>query len=247
MTDEDAFDAFKEAVFFFKGTRVTTELHYSEFEALLTRAAPVAGEPGGRLRGIYVVIGSSLAVRGAVCFELGVDGDGYADPEFSVPLRHLVRSAGPGLDIGCGAIRLACRSQCPLEWHAANLWEPALEGEQNPLRLVQEMVWRNRLGIKIEADVPNLGARGGSGVEPTVVPDAHRELPDLADVEALEASYRRQIEHLIRKHRLELEQQQQISLEQVRMKHDEVQRLKSMLAREQNRTNRLQQLLRGEV
>jgi hypothetical protein len=247
MDDADAFEAFKEAVFFFKGERISSELHYNEFEALVTRAVPVSAPPGTRVRGIYAVIGTSLAVRGAVCFELGVDREGYVDPEFSVPLRHLVRSAGPGPDVGCGVIRLACHSQCPVAWHAANLWEPDLATEQNPLRLVQEKVWRNRLGIRITSDVPHLGAPDQPGPEPTAEPPRDAAAAGGAEIDALEARHRQQIEALVRKHRLELEQQQQIYLDQVRATREEVHRLKTLLAREQSRTQRLQQMLRGEV
>jgi hypothetical protein len=247
MDEEDGFEAFKEAVFFFKGERISSELHYGEFEALLTRAVPVSAQPGSRVRGIYAVIGTSLAVRGAVCFELNVDKAGYADPEFAVPLRHLVRGAGPGPDVGCGVMRLACRSQCPVAWHAANLWEPDLDTEQNPLRLVQELVWRNRLGIRITADVPQLGADGRSEAARAAEPSRPAAPAGDADREALDAEYRRRIETLVRKHRLELEQQQQIYLDQVRATREEVHRLKTLLAREQSRTQRLQQMLRGEV
>ncbi len=101
------------------------------------------------MRGAYVVVGTGLAVRGLVTFMLRIDENGHADPGFSVPLRHLVRHAGPGPDIGCGTIRLASRAQCSVSWHAMNLWEPEGEGESNPIRVVQRAAWRNRLGLKL--------------------------------------------------------------------------------------------------
>jgi hypothetical protein len=55
------------------------------------------------------------------------------------------------------------------------------------------------------------------------------------------------VDSLTRKYRLDLEQQQQIYLDQIRGCRDEIQRLKALLRHEQNRNRRLQQLLRGEV
>jgi hypothetical protein len=277
-------DAFKEAVFLFEGARISSEMHYGEFEALVNRAASVKANPDSTVRGIYVLIGSALAVRGMVCFELRVDHEGYADSDFAVPLRHLVRTAGPGPDLGCGAIHLACRSQCPLTSHAGSLWEPDRTGETSPLHLVQQTVWRNRLRIEIPADVPALPPSPAASPEarpqpanprprasaltdtPTVEPLVPPLPPIPAEREALEATldeafgqerrvrvqqlleqHKRHIEQLTRKHRLELEQQQQIYLDQIRSTRDEMQRLKSALRHEQSRSQRLQQLLRGEV
>jgi hypothetical protein len=292
--------AFKEAVFFLEGNQVSGEMRYSEFEDLLKRTGPMAAEPSTVLRGIYAVIGSALAVRGIVCFKLRVDAEGYADAEFSVPLRHLVSAAGPGPDLGCGAIRLACRSQCPVSWHATNLWEPEVAGDADPstspLLQVQQVVWRNRLGIRITADVPDLSPPDtidpalapavAPSVAPSVAPEprpraraaapakehpprpapvrrdtaaspARPELESTLDrtfgeqrslnVRQLMIQHNRRIESLTRKHRLELEQQQQIYLDQIRSARAEVQHLKAQLKHEQSRSQRLQQLLRGEV
>jgi hypothetical protein len=51
----------------------------------------------------------------------------------------------------------------------------------------------------------------------------------------------------MRRHRVELEQQQQIYLDQIRTTRDEVQRLRTLLSHERTRSQRLQRLLRGEV
>ena len=140
--------AFAEAVFFFEGDDISVEMHYSEFEALLNQSATLEKFAASHVRGAYVVVGTGLAVRGLVTFMLRVDENGHADPGFSIPLRHLVRHAGPGPDIGCGTIRLASRAQCSVSWHAMNLWEPEGEGEANAVRVIQRAAWRNRLGLK---------------------------------------------------------------------------------------------------
>ena len=89
-------DAFAEAVFFFEGDDISTEMHYREFEALLNQATTLENFAASQVRGAYVVVGTGLAVRGMVSFLLRIDEDGHADRNFSVPLRHLVRHAGPG-------------------------------------------------------------------------------------------------------------------------------------------------------
>ncbi len=155
-------DAFAEGVFFFEGDDIAVEMRYPEFEALLNQTATLDHFAASLVRGAYVVLGAGLAVRGLVCFLLRIDENGRADPNFAVPLRHLVRHAGAGPDIGCGAIRMASRAQCSVSWHALNLWEPEGEGEQHPLRVVQRAAWRNRLGLKlaigdVDGAVPLLG------------------------------------------------------------------------------------------
>jgi len=280
-------DAFAEAVFFFEGDDISTEMHYREFEALLNQATTLENFAASQVRGAYVVVGTGLAVRGMVSFLLRIDEDGHADRNFSVPLRHLVRHAGPGPDIGCGAIRLASRAQCSVSWHAMNLWEPEGEGEQHPLRVVQRAAWRNRLGLKLsksdtageapllslpapdEANQPKLepshGAKTGngkSGPKP-----AARKAPSKAaeivqadnkidqafgeegriSLTQLIQQHNNSVDSLTRKYRVDLEQQQQIYLDQIRGCRDEIQRLKALLRHEQNRNRRLQQLLRGEV
>jgi len=147
-------DAFAEAVFFFEGDDITMEMRFDELEALLDQTTTLEHFAASLVRGAYVVLGTGLAVRGLVCFLLRIDENGHADPNFAVPLRHLIRHAGPGPDIGCGAIRLASRAQCSVSWHAMNLWEPQGDGEQHPLRIIQRAAWRNRLGVKLVKSEP---------------------------------------------------------------------------------------------
>jgi len=144
-------DAIGEAVFFFDGDDVATELHYSEFEALLAGSTTLQALAASVARGAYVVVGTGMAVRAIVCFQLRFDEEGRADPKFSIPLRHLATQAGAGPDLGCGAIRLASRRQCSVSWHAMNLWEPQGSGEASPLNAIQRAAWRNRIGIKLAA------------------------------------------------------------------------------------------------
>lgn len=274
-------DAFAEAVFFFDGEDIAVEMHYAEFESLLNQATTLEQFAASLVRGAYVVVGTGLAIRGMVTFLLRIDENGRADANFSVPLRHLVRHAGPGPDIGHGAIRLASRTQCSVSWHAMNLWEPEGDGDAHPLRVVQRMVWRNRLALKlskgdespfgdlpppadpvaIDDDAPKANAKKSP---PKAVPrkaatkavEPHRADDKIdqafgeegrVSLTQLIQQHNSSVDSLTRKYRLDLEQQQQIYLDQIRGCRDEIQRLKTLLRHEQNRNRRLQQLLRGEV
>jgi hypothetical protein len=280
-------DAFAEAVFFFDGDDISVEMHYSEFEALLNQTSTLENFAASQVRGAYAVVGTGLAVRGLVTFMLRIDENGHADPAFSIPLRHLVRHAGPGPDIGWGTIRLASRAQCSVSWHAMNLWEPEGEGESNPIRVVQRAAWRNRLGLKLSkgeagGETPFLTLPGiddaTNGAKPELQDaksepqsakgkpkPAAKKISSKALVQAddkidqafgeegrisltqLIQQHNNNVDALTRKYRLDLEQQQQIYLDQIRGCRDEIQRLKALLRHEQNRNRRLQQLLRGEV
>jgi hypothetical protein len=269
-------DAFGEAVFFFEGNDVSIEMHYGEFEALLNQSATMQPLAASVARGAYVVVGTGLAVRGLVCFLLRFDENGRADQSFSVPLRHLVAHAGPGPDLGCGAIRLASRAQCSVSWHAMNLWEPEGEGESHPLRVIQRAAWRNKIGLKIlpgdasadqPMDMPSIPmpaplptqkrlakeSRPANTAKPSLSAPADQKIDQAFGDEGrisltqLIQQHNQSLDGLTRKYRTDLEQQQQIYLDQIRGCRDEIQRLKGLLRHEQNRNRRLQQLLRGEV
>ena len=274
-------DAFAEAVLFFEGDEISVEMRYPEFEALLNQTTTLENFAASQVRAAYVVVGTALAVRGLVTFLLRIDENGHADKGFSVPLRHLVRHAGPGPDIGCGAIRLASRAQCSVSWHAMNLWEPEGDGEANPLRVIQRAVWRNRLGLKLSKAEPGAApllnapaaddgaaptlepaptakaqpkpAARKAPIKPAVIVQADEKIDQAFGEEGrisltqLIQQHNNSVDALTRKYRLDMEQQQQIYLDQIRGCRDEIQRLKALLRHEQNRNRRLQQLLRGEV
>ena len=102
---------------------------YADFEACLEGRQALESFAASAMTGMYLLIGDGLAVRSVVCFTVNVDENGNLDRGFSIPLRHLATVAGDGPDLGRGPIRLACRSQCSVSWHAHNLWEPEGEGE----------------------------------------------------------------------------------------------------------------------
>lgn len=132
-----------EAVYLFGLSEPTVELHWSEFEALTTRAAPLPAFAGQELKGAYAQVGMELGIIAIAAFLIQFDKEGYVDTDWNVPLRDLVRNAGRGPDIGHGPIKVASRRQCPIPWHIHHMWNPT----DNDCAKVQRFVERNKLGF----------------------------------------------------------------------------------------------------
>lgn len=132
-----------EAVYLFGLSDPTVELHWGEFEALTTRAAPLPAFAGQELKGAYAQVGMELGIIAIAAFLIEFDKDGYVDTDWNVPLRDLVRNAGRGPDIGHGPIKVASRRQCPIPWHIHHMWNPT----DNDCMKVQRFVERNKLGF----------------------------------------------------------------------------------------------------
>jgi hypothetical protein len=256
-------DDFAEVVLLFEPdcSAINQEIHFSEFESMVEGCGALEQYAASVVYAAFALVGNALAVQGLVFFTFRVDEDGKVDPAFNLPLRYLIEMAGAGPDLGTGPIRVACRGQCPVPWHSVNLWEPTLEGESSAVQLAQKQIWRNRLALKPKG-------RMGRIFEETILEDFELDAPPEAapiDQRKLEARLTEtfgeegkvSLEHLIRQHneklakvsdryRGDLERQQQVYLDQIRNCRDEIQKLKSALRNEQQRSRRLQQLLRGE-
>ena len=142
-----------EAVFLFKEGQIYRELLYPEFEAILDGFIPVPDYANDSVKAAYVQIDHSLCVTGVVFFLLGFDASGMVDRRWNVPLRQLIESAGAGPDMGAGAIRLACYSQCPIAWHQKNLWDPLMKRGNNSFVAMRKAVKANRLGFVVQPPV----------------------------------------------------------------------------------------------
>ena len=251
MTEQEGL---AEAVLLFEpdAGQVSQEIHFRDFEALVEGSALLETFAASVVKAAYVVVGNALSIQGLVFFTFRVDENGRVDPAFNVPLRYLVQNAGSGPNLGAGSIRLACRSQCPVPWHSVNLWEPTLEGEASSCQLAQKIIWRNRLGLKATARLQKTS-------DEVVLEDAVVEQRKLEarltdtfgeagkiNLESLIRQHNEQLTRVSDRYRSDLERQQQVYLEQIRSCRDEIQRLKAALRNEEERSRRLQQLLRGE-
>lgn len=143
-----------QAVMFFDDNKLVKEMLQVEFEAVLDQVVGLPDFAGQEVCACFLRINQRLQIVGAVFFLADFDDRGYVNRSWNVPLQHLLDNAGRGPDLGGGRIRLACRSQCSVPWHARQLWDPVLEGADNSLQQMQQAVLRNRLGLT--ADVPEL-------------------------------------------------------------------------------------------
>lgn len=152
------------AVIFFDGDELVKEMLQVEFEAVLDQVVGLPEFAAREIGACYIRINQRLQILGAVFFLVDFDARGYVNRSWNVPLEHLLENAGRGPDLGAGRIRLACRSQCSIPWHARQLWDPILDGDSNSLRQMMRALQRNRLGLAV--DVPEV--TDAIGVPPTL-------------------------------------------------------------------------------
>jgi hypothetical protein len=136
-----------EAVVLFTGNRIIREMLYPEFEAILDGFVPVPDFKSGTAKAVYLMINSELHIVAAVFFLLDFDGKGMADKRWNIPLQHLTEVSGKGPDLGSGPIRLACFSQCAIEWQQKKLWDPHMGPNENTFQILMKAVQVNHLGL----------------------------------------------------------------------------------------------------
>lgn len=258
-------------------SKIELEMRYGQFNGLLGQKATLGSHAGSTVKAAYVQVGAGLSVQAVVFFQFKVNENGYVDPAFNLPLDYMAQNAGAGPDLGNGSISMASRSQCPIPWHAINMWEPSGSDESHHAMLVQKAVWRNRLGIK---PVPMARRSQVATVDARSRNRARRQLQDLtmelsqvangngggAAVRAMDEKltarfgqtgrlsvteytqqHREQVGQVAEQFRTEMQRQQQSYLEQIKSCRDEIQKLKASLRHERERNRRLQQLLRGDA
>jgi hypothetical protein len=157
-----------QAVVFFADGHVDREMMYSEFEAVLDSFVPMPNYIGKTIQAVCLGINGQLKIVSAVFFTLSFDPAGNADRKWAVPLQQLIDQADAGPDLGGGAIRLCCRSQCPVDWHVQDLWDPDMSRQPNDFVLLRDLVARNRLGFKeLPLDIDDIG-QSAYGMPPLV-------------------------------------------------------------------------------
>lgn len=129
-----------EAILFFGVGGVCKGLLYSDFEAVLDGVVGMQEFAGHEMKAAYVTVDGRLNVTGLVLFTISFDERGVADRTWNIPLRHMVEKADRGPDLGAGQIRLACRSQCPIQWHQEQLWDPNMKPGENDFVYVRDAI-----------------------------------------------------------------------------------------------------------
>ncbi|WP_039913431.1 hypothetical protein [Cellvibrio mixtus] len=164
-----------EAVFLFQDAQISRELLYPEFEAVLDGFIPFPDFASATARAVYVQIDQSLRVTGAVFFLISFDAAGMVDRRWNVPLRQLIDATGTGPDMGAGAIKLACYSQCPIAWHQKNLWDPIMESGGSSFVALRKAAKSNRLGLVVKQPANVEKAKAGKQPAKPVVDHAREQ------------------------------------------------------------------------
>ncbi len=138
-----------EAVMFFDDNRIVKEMLYPEFQAVLDHVVGIDEFDNQQVRAAYVRINGALQLTHVVLFLVDFAGDGYVDRAWNIPLSHLADKAAKGPDLGGGAIRLSCRSQCSVSWHQRSLWDPDAHAGNTTLKALAAAAKRNRLGLTV--------------------------------------------------------------------------------------------------
>jgi len=158
------------AVFFMEDNKVVRQMLFSEFEALLDGYVGMSDMADQEAKVVYAVINEQLQVEALVFFLIYFDEDGRADPEWNIPVERLASVSGGGPDLGSGAIRLSCRSQCSINWHQKELWDPDMTPGSSHFAAIKKAVEKNRLGFdKVEAEI----------AVPTLQPVADEKIPTI--------------------------------------------------------------------
>lgn len=166
-----------EAVLFLEDQSVVRQMRYTEFEAVLDGVVPMTEIAEAEAKAVYVVIDQQLSIRALVFFTIYFDEDGRADSEWNLPLRRLARTAGPGPDLGGGPVRLACRSQCPISWHLADLWDPDISPGGNDFKLLKKAVTDNRLGFEPRSAKAAVNRAARSSAQTTRSSSGYNDVP----------------------------------------------------------------------
>ncbi len=135
----------QEVVMFYDAEEsICGEQHFSVFKKHLEGEGKLEKLAATVTKAAYCVVGDGLSLRAVAFFQFAVDEEGVLDADFNLPLRYLVQHAGLSQDLGQGPIRKASRSQCPVPWHAVNLWEPRAA---DAMETLQSRIYRNRLKL----------------------------------------------------------------------------------------------------
>lgn len=187
-----------EAVMFFRAGAICKEMHLAEFEAVLDGVVSLGDFADQQIQAAYVLISTRLYIRAAAFFLIDFDEAGRADTGWNIPLRHLAERGAPGPDLGGGAIRIACRSRCPVAWHQMHLWDPSLKPGRNELLLLRDAARRNNLGILVDTEAP-----ANSDTARWVAPQTAKTMANRL-ARKVDQEHRRKTAQLIRQQRLRL-------------------------------------------
>lgn len=199
VSAEQATDGYS-AVFFMEGNRIAREMRGREFGAFLDGYVGLSDLAETDVRAVLVELSGDLQVQALVFFRIWFDEEGRADSRWNVPIEELARRGAKGPDMGSGAIRLVCRSQCPDPGIKENLWDPDMTPGNNHFQAIRKAVDANALKFRKMAPAQEEN-----------IPVLKAQAEDPADREdAAAAADRSRLAQLIREQRLRIKTLQSV-------------------------------------
>lgn len=233
------------AVLIFEDNKVSREMLYSEFEAILDGFAPLPELSNKGVDAVYLQLTGQLLVRSAVFFKINFDAEGFADRRWNIPLQQLAENSAKGPDLGAGAIRLACRSQCCIEWHQKSLWDPEMDVAGIHFGGIKKSINMNRMGFLKEELIPDgivtSQDKAASGTQPQQIKALQERFDNSLN------QYKLGLSSLSEKHEThvqELKNKFQSHIHDARNTLDE---MKLQFTAEQNKNQELKSVIEGQV
>lgn len=207
------------AVFFMDGAQVARQMRASEFGAFLDGYVGLSDLADTDVRAVYVLLGSDLLIQSLVFFRIYFDEEGRADSHWKVPVEKLALIGAKGPDLGGGAIRLVCRSQCPDSADKDDFWDPDMTPGSNHFQAIRKAVDANHLKFRRQAaatndeDIPLLRTAMGKPASPEADSEAAAQRTRLAQIireqrlriKTLQSVHRDALSSLQREQRLEIQ------------------------------------------
>jgi flagellar biosynthesis GTPase FlhF len=247
-------NSYAEAVFIFDAKEIAREMHFSEFEAVLEGFVPLTEQAAQQVHAVYLRVEAGSVITAAVFFLIDFDKAGFADKRWNVPIEQLADTSAEGPDLGGGAIRLACRSQCAIAWHQHQLWDPQMTPQCNHFAAIKKAVKRNSLHLSFPEPVPTLT----SELEASS-PEANRSSSagSSDELAVIEAKWRKRTAQTIKEARLKvatLQEQAQATLDNLNSEHRQqlatleaqLQQRQALLHSEQQKSSELEALTQSQ-
>ncbi|GAA5316636.1 MAG: hypothetical protein AseanaTS_18400 [Candidatus Pelagadaptatus aseana] len=230
------------AVLIFEQDKLSREMRYSEFEAILDNYAPMPELAGTKVKAVYVQIDDALKVKALVFFTISFDAEGFADHRWNIPLQQLAENSARGPDMGSGAIRLACRSQCCIEWHQPNLWDPEMGSKSTHFHAIRDAINDNRLGFVAEQEPDDIPILEGQAVTSGVTQAINTEA-----LELLKKEHHLRLSAMLESHEQALQKLKSKFQSNLKDARSDREQLEQQLQQEQAKNEELKQTIDGQA
>lgn len=201
-----------EAVVFFDDGKISKEMRFSEFEAVLDGYVGIPELSQQNAQCCYLQLNKDLSIRAAVFFILSFHEKGMPDPNWDIPIEMMARDvAGDTRQEIKGICRIS-RANSPIERYTDSLWEPLSDDVYEQLYLA---VQRNKLAFNVQKpidDIPTVNEKIDVAVEDGSVLSVNSQEAIEKRVDRLKAAYKKKlhvfeerrkldVEHLLQKER----------------------------------------------